>query len=215
MRRLTLPERPDWRESANRMGFTFHTAEGTPYWDESAAFAFSLREIEEEIEAPSAELEEMCLAFRGRGDCERGDPHSLGIPRAFWGEIHESWQRGDRNLYGRFDFAYCRQRPGEIAGIQRGYATALFETGVFQWVWLEEQMAHGVLPAGSDQYNSVHEKLVEAFRNLRGDHPTGCISPARGTAWRIAVPSPILRIARRRRGYPRSSFSWMKSAARA
>ncbi len=25
-----------------------------------------------------------------------------------------------------------------------------------------------MLPAGSDQYNSVHEKLVEAFRNLRG-----------------------------------------------
>ncbi len=50
MRRLTLPERADWRDTANRMGFTFHTAEGTPYWDESAAFAFSLREIEEEIE---------------------------------------------------------------------------------------------------------------------------------------------------------------------
>ncbi len=168
MRRLTLPERPDWRETANRMGFTFHTAEGTPYWDESAAFAFSLREIEEEIEAPSAELEEMCLAFVAEAIVSEDILTSLGIPRDFWGAIHESWQRGDRNLYGRFDFAYGGNGPAKLLEYNADTPTALFETGVFQWVWLEEQMARGVLPQGSDQYNSVHEKLVEAFRALRG-----------------------------------------------
>ena len=168
MRRLTLPERPDWRETAQRMGFTFHTAEGTPYWDESAAFAFSLREVEEGIEAPSAELEEMCLAFVAEAIGSEEILASLGIPRAYWGAIHESWQRGDRNLYGRFDFAYAGNGPAKLLEYNADTPTALFETGVFQWVWLEEQLARGVLPAGSDQYNSVHEKLVEAFRNLRG-----------------------------------------------
>ncbi|MFN7322461.1 MAG: glutathionylspermidine synthase family protein, partial [Methylobacterium sp.] len=91
MRRLTLPERPDWRDTARRMGFTFHTAEGTPYWDESAAFAFSLREVEEGIEAPSAELEEMCLAFVAEAIGSEEILTSLGIPRDFWGAIHESW----------------------------------------------------------------------------------------------------------------------------
>lgn len=168
MRRLTLPERPDWRETADRMGFTFHTAEGTPYWDESAAYAFSLTEIEEAIEAPSAELEGMCLAFVGEAISSEAILTSLGIPRDYWDAIHQSWQRGDRNLYGRFDFAYAGNGPAKLLEYNADTPTALFETGVFQWLWLEEQMARGVLPAGSDQYNSVHEKLVEAFRNLRG-----------------------------------------------
>jgi len=168
MRRLTLPERPDWRDTAQRMGFTFHTAEGTPYWDESAAFAFSLREVEEGIEAPSAELEEMCLAFVAEAIGSEEILTSLGIPRDFWGAIHESWQRGDRNLYGRFDFAYAGTGPAKLLEYNADTPTALFETGVFQWHWLEEQIARGVLPAGSDQYNSVHERLVEAFRHLRG-----------------------------------------------
>jgi glutathionylspermidine synthase len=42
---------------------------------------------------------------------------------------------------------------------------------VFQWVWLEQQLGRGVLPAGADQFNSVHEKLVEAFRQLRDGKP--------------------------------------------
>lgn len=168
MRRLTLPERPDWRATAERMGFTFHTAEGEKYWDESAAFAFSLREIEEDIEAPCAELEEMCLAFAGDAVTSEEILASLGIPRDFWGAIHESWSRGDRNLYGRFDFAHDGKGPAKLLEYNADTPTALFETGVFQWVWLEEQMARGVLPQGSDQFNSVHEKLVEAFRNLRG-----------------------------------------------
>jgi glutathionylspermidine synthase len=168
MRRLTLPERPDWRDTANRMGFTFHESEDTPYWDESAAFAFTLREIEAEIEAPSAELEEICLAFVAEAIGSEEILTSLGIPPDFWSAIHESWQRGDRNLYGRFDFAYDGTNRAKLLEYNADTPTALFETGVFQWVWLEEQMARGVLPAGSDQYNSVHEKLVEAFRNLRG-----------------------------------------------
>ncbi|MCA3596783.1 MAG: glutathionylspermidine synthase family protein [Methylobacterium sp.] len=168
MRRLTLPERPDWRDTAQRMGFTFHTAEGAPYWDETAAFGFTLREIEEEIEAPSAELEEMCLAFVAEAIVSEEILTSLGIPRDFWGAIHESWQQGNRNLYGRFDFAYAGKGPAKLLEYNADTPTALFETGVFQWVWLEEQIARGVLPAGSDQFNSVHERLVEAFRNLRG-----------------------------------------------
>ena len=61
MRRIELEERPDWRAVAEREGFTFHYLDGEIYWDETAAYAFSLKEIEEDLEAPTEELHAMCL----------------------------------------------------------------------------------------------------------------------------------------------------------
>ncbi|MCZ8187869.1 MAG: glutathionylspermidine synthase family protein [Beijerinckiaceae bacterium] len=167
MRRLEMPERPDWRSKAEQVGFSFHSADDRPYWDETGAFGFTLEEIEEKIEAPSAELEEMALEFVGKACRDEEVLTRLAIPRAFWGEIWESWQRGDRNLYGRFDFAYDGQGPAKLLEYNADTPTALLETGVFQWLWLEEMIAKGALPRGSDQYNSVHDKLIGAFRNLR------------------------------------------------
>lgn len=167
MRRLTLQERDDWRQKAEQVGFSFHSAEGRPYWDETGAFAFTLREIEEDIEAPAAELEEMALEFVGNACRDEEILTKLAIPREFWPEIWESWQRGDRNLYGRFDFAYDGQGPAKLLEYNADTPTALLETGVFQWLWLEELIARGQLPRGSDQFNSVHEKLIAAFQNFR------------------------------------------------
>lgn len=167
MRRLEMPERPDWRNKAEQVGFSFHSADGRPYWDETGAFAFTLAEIEESIEAPAAELEEMALEFVGQACRDEEILTRLAIPRAFWGEIWESWQRGDRNLYGRFDFAYDGQGPAKLLEYNADTPTALLETGVFQWLWLEDMLAKGQLPRGSDQFNSLHDKLVAAFQNLR------------------------------------------------
>lgn len=167
MRRVAMRERADWRAKAEQVGFTFHSAEGVPYWDETGAFAFSLREIEEDIEGPSAELEQMALDFVGDAIRSEEILTRLAIPREFWAAIHDSWQRGDRNLYGRFDFAYDGKGPAKLLEYNADTPTGLLETGVFQWLWLEEMMAAGGLPRGADQYNSLHDKLTAAFRNFR------------------------------------------------
>ena len=62
MRRVAIAERADWRARAAEAGFAFHTIDGEPYWDESAWYAFTLREIEEGIEAPTEE----CNGARSR-----------------------------------------------------------------------------------------------------------------------------------------------------
>ncbi len=36
----------------------------------------------------------------------------------------------------------------------------------FQWIWLEDRIAAGALPADADQFNSLHEKLEARFRAL-------------------------------------------------
>jgi glutathionylspermidine synthase len=167
MRRLSMIERPDWREKAEKVGFSFHSADGTPYWDETGAFAFTLREIEEDIEAPTAELEEMALDFVGKACRDEEVLTRLAIPKPFWSEIWESWQRGDRNLYGRFDFAYDGKGPAKLLEYNADTPTGLLETGVFQWLWLEEMLGAGQLPRGADQFNSLHDKLTAAFSGLR------------------------------------------------
>ena len=65
MQRLSCPERDDWRFTADKTGFDFHTIDSERYWDERAYYAFSLQEIERQIEQPTAEIEAMCLELVG------------------------------------------------------------------------------------------------------------------------------------------------------
>ena len=51
MRRVPIVERGDWRAQAAECGFRFHTIGGERYWDERAYYAFTLRQIEDDIDA--------------------------------------------------------------------------------------------------------------------------------------------------------------------
>jgi glutathionylspermidine synthase len=169
MKRVALRERSDWRQQAEAAGFIYHTqTDGTPYWSESAVYEFSLPQIEDHIEKAAADLESLCLAFVADAIADERILRSLGVPDFAWDAIRASWKRGDRNLYGRFDFAYDGRSPPKLLEYNADTPTALFETGYFQWKWLEDQIAAGVLPRGADQFNSVHERLVAAFKQLRG-----------------------------------------------
>src|SRR5215475_13895971 len=61
MQRIVCPERDDWQKTAEACGFDFHTIDGERYWDERGYYAFTLKEIEDAIEAPTGEIDAMCL----------------------------------------------------------------------------------------------------------------------------------------------------------
>ena len=166
MRRVPLGERPDWRARARAAGFTFHTLDGAPYWDESHAYAFALREIEADIKGPAGELHALCLAFAADAVEDARILTSLRIPEIAWDAVRESWRRGDPSLYGRLDLSYDGTRPAKLLEYNADTPTALYETAVFQWLWLEEGLADGRLPPGSDQFNAVHERLIERLRTV-------------------------------------------------
>ena len=46
MERVSIVERPDWREKATEYGFNFHTMYGEPYWSEEAYYKLSLAQVE-------------------------------------------------------------------------------------------------------------------------------------------------------------------------
>ncbi len=46
MERISITERPDWREKATEYGFNFHTMYGEPYWSEEAYYKLTLAQVE-------------------------------------------------------------------------------------------------------------------------------------------------------------------------
>src|SRR5580704_1106808 len=163
MRRISVQPRPNLNDRARETGFEFVSLDGKLYWDESAYYAFSLRQIEDDIERPTNELAALCLELVDRIVGDEQMLRRLKIPDHAWEPIAESWRRRDPTLYGRFDFAYDGRPPARLLEYNADTPTALFEAAVFQWVWLEDAIAQKIVPAGADQFNALHEKLIARF----------------------------------------------------
>ena len=164
MRRIISRERPNWRDKARELGFTFHSPGGEPYWDESAFYGFSLREIELGIEQAAQELHNMCIELVGRIVGNERLLKRLAIPQYAWGFIAESWKRRDPSFYGRFDFSFDGKGPAKLLEYNPDTPTSIYEAAVFQWYWFEDCVASGVLSRASDQFNSLHETIVARWR---------------------------------------------------
>ena len=176
MRRIACPERDDWRTTAETCGFDFHTIDGERYWDERAYYAFSLDEIERQIEAPTGEIDAMCLELVARAIEDEKYLRRLKIPEAFWPLLSESWRRDDASLYGRLDLSFDGRGPAKLLEYNADTPTSIFEAAVFQWTWLEQAIERRIMPPRADQFNSIHERLIEAWKKLglgRHLHLTG------------------------------------------
>jgi len=166
MERISVEPRDDWRDTAEAHGFRFHTIDDERYWDESACYSFTLREIEDDIEDPTAEIEQLCFEVVARAVADDAVMTRLGIPEAFWDFVADTWSQQHRNLYGRMDFAYDGKGPAKLFEYNADTPTSLYESGVFQWVWLEQAIERGIIPDGSDQFNSLHEALTGSFSQM-------------------------------------------------
>ena len=166
MQRVTLSERPDWKSKAEELGFHFHTMYGEPYWDETSAYAFTLGQIETDIEDASNALHAMCLDAVEAVVGSEELMSRLGIPNGFHDFVAASWARRDPVLYGRLDLAYDGAGPAKLLEYNADTPTSLYEAASFQWLWLEDMRASGALPAEADQFNGVHEAMVARFQAI-------------------------------------------------
>ena len=176
MQRLACPERNDWRLTAEETGFVFHSIGGERYWDERAFYAFTLDEIERLIELPTAEIDAMCIELVAEAIDDEEYLRRLKIPEAFWPLISESWHRDEASLYGRIDLSFDGRGPAKLLEYNADTPTSIFEAAVFQWTWLEQAIERRIIPVHADQYNSIHERLIEAWIKLgegRHLHLTG------------------------------------------
>jgi len=164
-----MAERADWREDAKACGFEFHTIDGERYWDERHAYQFTLAQIEQDLEDPSNELMRLCYETVEHIITDNALMQRMGIPRDFFAAIRSSWERQDRDLYGRFDFSYNGEEPAKLLEFNADTPTSLFEAAVFQWRWLEDMKKRGTLSDHADQFNLLHERLVFALEQLAGE----------------------------------------------
>src|SRR5438552_1289796 len=77
------------------------------------------------------------------------------------------------SIFGRFSLAWDGKGQPKLLEYNADTPTALIEASVAQWFWLEdrkrlESTASGAIDASADQFNSLHEKLIERWRNMNG-----------------------------------------------
>jgi glutathionylspermidine synthase len=158
MQRRSSQPRQDWRTTVESQGLNFHSPDDQTYWDESAYYSFAGTEIDA-IEIATYALDKMCLAA-----VEHVIANNLfdqfQIPFLFRDYIKKSWDRDELTIVGRFDLAYDGHSPPKLLEYNADTPTSLLEAAVIQWNW------HNDTRTGSDQFNSIHERLIEAWATL-------------------------------------------------
>jgi glutathionylspermidine synthase len=163
MQRIPVTERPNLAGIAAKHDLEYLADKGITGWDESACYKFTPRQIEEDIEGPAEEIEDMCLQVVDRAVNNEDVMARLGIAEPFWNYIAASWHNGEKNLYGRMDLSYDGKGPVKLLEYNADTPTALYESAVFQWEWLEQATELNLIPNDCDQLNDVHERIVQAF----------------------------------------------------
>ncbi len=162
MQREKREPRSDWPKKVEELGFHYHTIDGT-YWDEGACYRFTAAEVDT-LEAATGELQSRCIEAAERV-IEKRDYTRFAIPEPFHALIERSWNDDEKSLYGRFDLSWDGSGEPKMLEYNADTPTALLEASVVQWYWMKE-----VFP-DADQFNSIHEKLVERWKALRGGLP--------------------------------------------
>ncbi|MEV4759579.1 glutathionylspermidine synthase family protein [Micromonospora sp. NPDC049559] len=179
MRRVpTGTVRPGWEEQVARDGLVFLDSqlpggEVVKYWREGPYYEFSAAEVDE-LEEHVRTIFAMCVEA---GDHLLANPallRRMGIPEAAFAEIARTWEEEPPSVYARFDLRYAgvgeladadpSLRVPKLLEFNADTPTSLLESAVIQWRWFEHTQQ------GGDQWNSLHERLVAAWRRQIGEH---------------------------------------------
>lgn len=163
MQREPLVPRVDWPRKVEDLGFHFHTFDGEAYWDERACYRFASAEIDK-LEAATGELQARSIEAAQRV-IEKREYARLRIPEPFHKLIEDSWNDDEKSLYGRMDLSWDGNGEPKLLEYNADTPTALLEASVIQWYWLQD------FNPKHDQFNSIHEKLIERWKDMRGQLP--------------------------------------------
>lgn len=159
MQRRVIRPRTDWEQIVESQGLIYHHTNGGVYWNESAYYAFSSREVDE-IEAATNEIQRLCLDAGQRIIDDRRFA-DFGIPERAVDAIVRAWNDEPPAIYGRLDLAYDGVHPPTLLEYNADTPTTLLEAAVVQWYWLQD------CQKGADQFNSIRERLVAKWRELK------------------------------------------------
>lgn len=158
MRRSVIQPRSGWEKKVESQGLIYHSPNGNRYWDESAFYEFNSFEIDK-LEAATNELQQMFLCA-GQHVIDKNRFTELQIPPHAERLIRTTWETEPPAIYGRMDLAYDGNEI-KLLEYNADTPTALVEAAVIQWYWLKDIFPH------RDQFNSIHERLIAKWKELR------------------------------------------------
>ena len=154
MNRIPITPRANWQEIVKKQGLLFYQEDA--YYNENAAYEFSQTEVDA-IRQATDDLYKMCLAVVEyvikNKLCSRFLIQEEFVPMIEW-----SWKTGQPSFYGRFDLA-CNNGQIKLLEFNADTPTLLLESSAIQWFWLRDTNPD------KDQYNRIHEKLIETIRS--------------------------------------------------
>ena len=166
MRRLPSVPRPDFVKKVESVGLTYHlhnvAGVEKPYWNESACYVFTMSEVLA-LEKATKEVHHLLIDVAEQV-IARSWWDRVGIPERMVPVVQASWDRDDFSLYGRFDMAMAPGGVPKVLEYNADTPTALVEAAVAQWYWLKD------VKDGYDQFNSVHERLIDAWKRFGSLH---------------------------------------------
>ncbi|MHA2936691.1 glutathionylspermidine synthase family protein [Vibrio sp. RC27] len=171
MLRVSAKERKHWKALAKEYGFGFHSVYEDPYWDETAYYQFTLEQIEKDIEDPTEEIHQMCLQVVDKVVSDDYWLQKFQIPEPMWENVLTSWKQKESSLYSRLDFAYDGKGAAKLYENNADTPTSLYETGFWQWLWLEDMVDSQQIRRDADQFNLLQELLIERFHKLALQQP--------------------------------------------
>jgi glutathionylspermidine synthase len=164
MQRKRIDPRRNWQQILESYGFEHHSLssdeEPVDYWNELAYYELTSDEVNR-IEFATSQLEAMCLQLvemvidENLFDRLSITPYAADL-------IRRSWDNFERSIYGRFDLSLGADGSIKMLEYNADTPTSLFEAAVAQWEWLQARFPQ------ADQFNSIHEKLIEAWKGREG-----------------------------------------------
>jgi glutathionylspermidine synthase len=152
MRRISSTPRPGWQQTVRGQGVS------DIRWDESACYVLELPEVLK-LEAVTEELYRMCLAA-ARHVVSNDLYAEFDIPLWAAPAIERSLRTGAPSLAARLDLWYDGTAPPRLLDCHADRPDGLVEAAIAQWYWLEATRPD------QDQWNSLHERLVSAWRSI-------------------------------------------------
>lgn len=165
MKRLKFAQRPNFQDELDRIGFNYYSLpsgpDGEHYWQEGVTYGFAETQVDKIMEA-TQELHDMSVDMV-RHMVQTGDyPSYFALTDHCKALIEQSWKRGDKSLYGRFDLVYDGQDEIKMLEYNGDTPVSILECSVAQWDYI--QQAEDIPEPLRIQYNMLDERLIETWQ---------------------------------------------------
>ena len=158
-------QRPNFQEELEKIGFNYwNLASGPdakPYWQEGVCYGLSETQVDKILDA-TQELHDMSLEMVST-IVKSGDyPDYFSLTDNCKALIEQSWNRGDKSFYGRFDLVFDGKDEIKMLEYNGDTPVSILECSVAQWEYI--QQAEGIPEPLRIQYNMLDERMIETWK---------------------------------------------------